>query len=67
LSPLTTVVKATVAGVGGGGVGVDMPSPPQLGSRSASSNRELTGNQFLNDIKKIVAEIRNTWPPRWTP
>ena len=57
LSPLTTVVKANVAEGGGGvGVGVDLP-PPQLGNTTASSNRELTGNQFLNDITKSVAEI----------
>lgn len=50
--PEAGVIEATVgAGLDGLFAGV---LPPQLGNTTASSNRELTGNQFLDDITQSV-------------
>jgi hypothetical protein len=45
--------------VAGGGGEVSVPPPPQLGSRTAKSNREITGNKFLGDITPSLSEVRD--------
>ena len=63
--PEVGVIEATVgAGLDGFCAGV---LPPQLGSTSTSSNRELTGNQFLEDIiKECSGSQKGLNSHRWT-